>query len=162
MLVEVVVVGFVVLFLLRRSPKDGTPPPNPEIVHIQPPDTNRLTLNVTNLNSTGDKKQHSPTPSVGSSSGCESAFSCVNSGEPSRDPSPVNANKASNNNNNKKQKKKNKSHHHELIGKRSLSIGSTGVRLKSDNWEWHSRAKVLAAQFIKENYDASGTLRGSF
>lgn len=124
------------------------------------------------------KMQTSPTPSVAdsSSSGCESAFSFPNSNctTTSRDPSPVDGNKVrskSGKASSKKQQKKKKHclsfipsdktsiHHTKDV--RSTTMHPPKIRLKSDNWEWHSRAKILAAQFIKENYQTTG-MRSSF
>lgn len=122
--------------------------------------------------------QASPTPSLAdsSSSGCESAFSFPNSNctTTSRDPSPVDGNKARSKSSkaaSKKQQRKKKHslnfvpsdrnsiHHAKDV--RSVSMHPPKMRLKSDNWEWQSRAKILAAQFIKENYQTTG-MRSSF
>ncbi|KAI9563673.1 hypothetical protein GHT06_011137 [Daphnia sinensis] len=124
------------------------------------------------------KMQASPTPSVAdsSSSGCESAFSFPNSNctTTSRDPSPVDGIKArskSGKASSKKQQKKkkhslsfipsDKTSIHHTKDARSATMHPPKIRLKSDNWEWHSRAKILAAQFIKENYQTTG-MRSSF
>jgi hypothetical protein len=105
----------------------------------------------------------SPTPSLAesSSSGCESAFSFPNStqeGGASRDPSPtqtarhMNGIKPSSGKRNKKKRKLSLQQDMKSKGQAS----PPKIRLKSDNWEWHSRAKVLAAAFIKENYEGVG------
>jgi hypothetical protein len=124
------------------------------------------------------KTQVSPTPSLAdsSSSGCESAFSFPNSNctTTSRDPSPVDGNRArgkSSKSGSKKQQKKRKQSLNNVLPNDKASIYHSKdarstihppkIRLKSDNWEWHSRAKILAAQFIKENYQTSG-MRSSF
>lgn len=163
MLIELAIIVSVVVFLLRRwRVTSQNPPPSPRAAVVSrsfeamPAQSSNLTLNVSNL--TNKKQQVSPTPSLAesTSSGCESAFSFAAS-VPSREPSPVTESRPSAKQA-KKQKKKNKSA--DSLPTRSLSTGP--VRLKSDNWEWHSRAKILAAQFIKENYDSNGALRCSF
>ena len=119
----------------------------------------------------------SPAPSAAgdsSSSGCESAFSfpnsandgadCVDCGPPSRDPSPslpISSSSSSSAVQSKHSDDAKRNHKK----KRKLSLQADvalpkasppKIRLKSDNWEWHSRAKVLAAAFIKENYESIG------
>lgn len=180
MVLEVLVAGLVIVYMLRRmkqvlpSPPSG-PQPTMEDGRVPAlagvtghvPEASPLTLNVRNL-ADAKKQQASPTPSLAesSSSGCESAFSFANStrGEASRDPSPVSENKLTHQRTGKKQKKKKNQTTSEVYRVNNARSQSTGpkIRLKSDNWEWHSRAKVLAAQFIKENYDANGALRCSF
>lgn len=140
--------------------------------------TTQLSLNVMDVNVQTQKKkqQTSPTPSLAdsSSSGCESAFSFPNSNHAaSRDPSPVDRNvarsKLGKTNGKKPKKKKNNSNHlacdkssvYHAKDVKSSPTPPPKIRLKSDNWEWHSRAKILAAQFIKENYQATG-MRSSF
>ena len=104
-----------------------------------------------------------------SSSGCESAFSfpsnSVNRRPPSRDPSPNDVFLGHNyagvslRSKMKRKKKKNYVFPADLNLKLAAAAGGTAtskMRLKSDNWEWHSRAKILAAAFIKENYEAIG------
>lgn len=204
MIVEVIVVAVLVGFLVRNlSRPPSNLPPDPrnspthrqklhqpvsldfrlevgqkvEDVKIMKP-TSPLSLNVTDMDIHKKKPQTSPTPSLAdsSSSGCESAFSFPNSNHAaSRDPSPVDRNKARmklGKNGAKKQQKKKKSNlnHHLPTDKSSVyhakDVKSSPtpppkIRLKSDNWEWHSRAKILAAQFIKENCQTSG-MRSSF
>lgn len=135
------------------------------------------------------KGQHptkaSPAPSLAdsSSSGCESAFSFPNSNHAaSRDPSPVRESKGvrvgklvkAGGAAGKKNKKKSKNHNglqvhtnqppgsrvYHLKDVKSLPPPSPKMRLKPDNWEWHSRAKILAAEFIKENCE-SNAMRSS-
>ena len=142
--------------------------------------TSQLSLNVTDMDVQHKKKpQTSPTPSLAdsSSSGCESAFSFPNSNHAaSRDPSPVDHNKVrpkvGGKSGGKKHHKKKKSNLNHVAADsksavyhvkdiKSASMPPPKIRLKSDNWEWHSRAKILAAQFIKENCQTSG-MRSSF
>ena len=141
--------------------------------------TSLLSVNVTNLDvqSLKKKQQTSPTPSLAdsSSSGCESAFSFPNSNHAaSRDPSPAGDSKSRiklTKVGGKKHKKKKNHLNNFPAGKSSLyhakdakssPLSPPKIRLKSDNWEWHSRAKILAAQFIKENCHTASGLRSSF
>lgn len=138
-----------------------------------------LSLNVTNVDVHSHKKrqQTSPAPSLAdsSSSGCESAFSFPNSNHAaSRDPSPEDCKKARSKlgkpSSKKHQKKKKNNLNTHATDKLSVyhakDIKSSPIppnknRLKPENWEWHSRAKILAAQFIKESYSANA-MRSSF
>ena len=140
-----------------------------EEVKVKQSSTSALTLQVTHGAKPTKQQQASPTPSLAdsSSSGCESAFSFPNSiNAPSRDPSPIslvhekirlgepvfkNGGKKNN-----KHKKKN----HQTSGNnkippfyhsKSEPNASSKIRLERDFPD--SRAKILAAEFIKEYYD---------
>lgn len=156
-----------VMWLLRRfSRPPASPPPSPTL----PPPTTRPNLALEYRLEVAQKveelsvldvrdslhKASSAAPSLAdsTSSGCESAFSFQTTSR-STSVEKERPMKLAGKGGKKKKKKKVGTGSNAVSpyhAKDSKSIPSSPrIRLKSDNWEWHSRAKILAAEFIKES-----------
>jgi len=168
MIMEVGVFLTVMWLLKRFNRPPASPPPSPTL----PPQTTRPNLALEYRLEVGQKVEelsvldvrdslHKPSsvaPSVAdsTSSGCESAFSfrTLSRSASVEKEQPI---KLISKGGKKKKKKKGGagssalSSYHTKDSKSAPS--SPKIRLKSDNWEWHSRAKILAAEFIKESYE---------
>lgn len=162
---------------MRRFGRPLIPPPSPEpsprtanlaLEYRVEVDQKVSNMTVLQVKESEQSLQHKPSPAPSladsTSSGCESAFSvAVSSYNASRDASlekqPNASIRAKSIKGNKKKKKKsNAGSSSSLITsyhtKDSKSASSSPkIRLKSDNWEWHSRAKILAAEFIRDSYE---------
>jgi len=167
MMMEVVVFLTVMWILRRVGRAPRSPPPSPSL----PPPTSRPNLALEYRLEVGQKveemsvlhikdslhKTSSVVPSLAdsTSSGCESAFSVPTTSRSTSVEKEQPFAKFAIKGGKKKKKKKNSaglsvlSAYHTKDSKSTPS--SPKIRLKSDNWEWHSRAKILAAEFIKES-----------
>ena len=156
MILEVVIVSMLVVFLLRRYlDRPPTPPPPSH----QPAAVKQKTEQICSEASDFRLEVGQRVEEMKVKPSSASPLSLVH------DKPQIEAVSKTGGKKNNKQKKKQQQHHHlhpsgnnkvpPFYHSKSLPNTSSKIRAEHDNWEWHSRAQILAAEFIKENYETN-------